>query len=300
MEFKNLFAFMAVVEHGTFTEAAKQLYVSQPSLSKNIKKLEEDLDVELLDRSTRHVTLTDAGRIVYNQGNKIQQSLYEMRVSLDDLLNVEIGSIRLGIPPLVGTLFFPTMARIFQQHHPNITLELVEQGAKLIGPLVENGDVDLGIVVLPADERKFEVIPILEDQFYIFLHESHPLADCSSIHLKQLSDDPFILFTENFSLHDHVMAACQKSGFTPKVGYKSSQWDLIVELVASNLGVTLLPKSIYEKQNNPNIRMISIEGMNFYYRLGAIRKKKAYSPIAVQRFLDLVVQEQPLTYNEKE
>ncbi len=111
MELRDLKAFMAVVEHRSFTKAANDSFVSQPSLSKSIKKLEESLQVELLNRSTRNVELTDAGSIVYNQGQKIMHAIQELHILLDDLLNIKTGAIKLGIPPLIGTLFFPEIAR---------------------------------------------------------------------------------------------------------------------------------------------------------------------------------------------
>ena len=115
MELRDLKAFMAVVEHRSFTKAAHDSFVSQPSLSKSIKKLEESLQVELLNRSTRNVELTDAGSIVYHQGQKIMQAVQELHILLDDLLNIKTGAIKLGIPPLIGTLFLTMSCFVLQK-----------------------------------------------------------------------------------------------------------------------------------------------------------------------------------------
>ncbi|MFJ7408124.1 MULTISPECIES: LysR family transcriptional regulator [unclassified Lysinibacillus] len=288
MELRDLKAFMAVVEHGSFTKAASESFVSQPSLSKSIKKLEDNLHVELLNRSTRHVELTDAGNIVYQQGQKIMRSVHDLHILLDDLVNIKTGSIKLGIPPLIGTLFFPEIARKFHQQYPNVHLELVERGAKLVGTLVESGEVDMGIVVLPTDERKFIVQSFVEDQFFVFINEQHPLAKQDHILLQELKNESFIIFTEEFSLHDYVIKSCKSAGFTPIIGYKSSQWDLIVELVSSNLGVTLLPYSIAAKQTNRNVKIIPL--LNFYmpWRLGVITKKNTYQSYALKQLLKTI------------
>lgn len=288
MEFRDLKAFMAVVEYGSFTKAASESFVSQPSLSKSIKKLEDNLHVELLNRSTRHVELTDAGHIVYNQGQKIMRSVHDLHILLDDLLNIKTGSIKLGIPPLIGTLFFPEIARKFHQQYPNVHLELVERGAKLIGTLVESGEVDMGIVVLPSDERKFIVQSFVEDQFFVFINEQHPLAQQDAILLEDLKNEVFIIFTEEFTLHDYVIKSCKGAGFTPIVGYKSSQWDLIVELVSSNLGVTLLPYSIAAKQTNHNVKIIPLQNMHMPWRLGVITKKNTYQSYALKQLLKTI------------
>ena len=289
MELRDLKAFMAVVEHGSFTKAASESFVSQPSLSKSIKKLEETLRVDLLNRSTRHVELTDAGSIVYKQGQKIMRSVLDLHILLDDLLNIKTGEIKLGIPPLIGTLFFPEIARKFHLQYPKVHLELVERGAKMIGTLVENGEVDIGIVVLPTDERKFSVQPFVEDQFFVFINDSHPLARQEYIQLEDLKNETFIIFTEEFTLHDYVINTCKTVGFTPIIGYKSSQWDLIVELVSSDLGITLLPYSIADKQTNKNVKIIPLKDFDMPWRLGVITKKNTYQSFALKQLLNSIM-----------
>ncbi|WP_155592561.1 LysR family transcriptional regulator [Lysinibacillus cavernae] len=288
MELRDLKAFMAVVEHGSFTKAANETFVSQPSLSKSIKKLEETLHVELLNRSTRNVEVTDAGSVVFQQGQKIMHAVQELHILLDDLLNIKTGSIKLGIPPLIGTLFFPEIARNFHQQYPEVHLELVERGAKMVETLVENGEVDMGIVVLPADERKFTVQSFVEDQFFVFMNESHPFAQQDCIALQDLRNETFILFAEEFTLHDYIIKSCESIGFTPIVGYKSSQWDLIVELVSSNLGVTLLPHSIAAKQTNSNVKTIPLHNFDMPWRLGIITKKNTYQSYALKQLLKTI------------
>lgn len=288
MELRDLKAFMTVVEHGSFSKAANECFMSQPSLSKSIKKLENALHVELLNRSTRNIELTDAGSIVYKQGQKIIRSVHDLHILLDDLSNIKTGTIKLGIPPLIGTLFFPEIARKFHRQYPKVHLELVERGAKMIGTLVENGDVDMGIVVIPTDERKFSVQSFVEDQFFVFINESHPLAQQEHIRLQDLKNETFIIFTEEFTLHDYVIKSCKSVGFTPVVGYKSSQWDLIVELVSSNLGVTLLPYSIAAKQTNSNVKIIPLLNFDMPWRLGVITKKNTYQSFALKQLLHTI------------
>lgn len=288
MELRDLKAFMTVVEHGSFSKAANECFISQPSLSKSIKKLENALHVELLNRSTRNIELTDAGSIVYKQGQKIIRSVHDLHILLDDLSNIKTGTIKLGIPPLIGTLFFPEIARKFHQQYPKVHLELVERGAKMIGTLVENGDVDMGIVVIPTDERKFSVQSFVEDQFFVFINESHPLAQQEHIRLQDLKNETFIIFTEEFTLHDYVIKSCKSVGFIPIIGYKSSQWDLIVELVSSNLGVTLLPYSIAAKQTNRNVKIVPLLNFDMPWRLGVITKKNTYQSFALKQLLHTI------------
>ena len=289
MELRDINSFIEVANHKSFTKAAAHSYLTQPSLSKAIKKLEEELHVELFDRSTRHLRLTDAGQIVYQQGQKALAALSELDVLLEELMDVMAGTIKIGIPPLIGTLFFPDIARRFNQKYPKVSLELTELGAKLLGQLVEDGQVDLGIIVIPANEKKFNIHPFIQDEFVLYLHEDHPLAHKQSISLSELRDERFILFSKDFTLHDYVIQACEEHGFTPTISYQSSQWDLIVGLVSSKLGITLLPRLIYDKQTNSNVKIIPLEeNSTLLWKLGIITKKGAYHSFALKELLKML------------
>jgi len=288
MELRDLKSFIEVANHKSFTKAASHSYLSQPALSKAVKKLEEELHVELFERSKRELKLTDAGKIVYQQGVKALLPLTELTTLLDELMNIEIGELKMGIPPLIGTLFFPSIARNFNALYPKVSLELVELGAKRIGDLVEEGQIDLGIIVLPSDHTKFNITPFIKDEFVLFVHKDHNLAQQNSVHLHQLKDERFILFSHEFTLHDYIRQACIAAGFTPTVSYRSSQWDLIIELVASQLGITILPKSIYYKQNNPNIKIIPLIESTLVWELGIITKKDSYHSFALRELLNLL------------
>ena len=284
MELRDLKFFIRIVEKRSYTLAAESLYTTQPTLSKSIKKLEVLYGIPLLERSTRHVHLTPEGKVIYEQAKKVMNEVHNISLIVEDLKNMHSGIIKIGIPPLIGTLFFPQLAKSFHAKYPNIHLELKERGAKLISTLVDHHEVNLGFVVLPANEEIYHVQPFIQDEFVLFVHQHHPFANCDSISILQLAQEKFILFSEEFTLHDFVLRACMEQGFNANVVYKSSQWDLIVELVALNLGITLLPRSIYEKQSNLDVVYVPLKEQ-LYWRLGIITKKNTYIPLAVKEFL---------------
>ncbi|WP_191273345.1 LysR family transcriptional regulator [Neobacillus kokaensis] len=288
MELRDLKSFMEVADFKSFTNAAAHSFLTQPSLSKAVKKLEEELDVELFDRSTRHLRLTDAGRIVYQQSQKAFAALSELNILLDELRDIAAGEIKFGIPPLIGTLFFPMIAQQFNERYPKVTLELVELGAKVIGRLIDEAKIDVGIVVLPADEAMFHTFPFFQDEFVLFIHEHHELAQKTTVTLKDLQHESFILFSEDFALHDYIIDACKSEGFTPQVSYQSSQWDLILELVSAKLGIALLPKLIYQKQTNKNVKIVPLQNPTLYWNLGIITKKDAYHSFALRELLKML------------
>lgn len=284
IDLNELKHFIAVVEYESFTNAAKHIYVSQPTLSKSVDKLEKKLKVKLLERSTRKIIVTDAGELVYKQANKILGSTNELNVLLDDLKNLPSGDINIGVPPLIGTLFFSKIAQYFGKSNPGIKLHLVELGAKRVETLVEEGKVDVGLIVLPVNEEKFNILPFIEDKFMLFTHKSHPLAKNEIIKMEALKDEDFILFTEEFSLHNLVIQQCEKAGFHPKIAYESSQWDLMTELIIAELGVTLFPKSAYEKMDQEKVSITPIHSPPIW-RLGVITKQDSYQSYALRALL---------------
>src|SRR5690625_566702 len=288
MELRDIQSFINVADYKSFTKAAERSYLSQPSLSKAVRKLEKTLQIELFDRSTRHLRLTDAGKIVYKQSQQALASLNDIPMLLDELRDIATGEIKIGIPPLIGTLFFPEIAGNFNRQYPDVRLNLIELGAKVIEQLVEAGQIDVGLIVLPADETIFHTSSFITDEFVLYVHRDHALAERNEVALTELGNEKFVLFSEDFSLHNYIIDACKEAGFTPTVSYESSQWDLIIELVAAKLGITLLPKAIYEKQNNPDIKLIPLQSPSLLWKLGIITKKDAYHSFALKKFLEML------------
>lgn len=288
MDLNILKHFIAVVQYRGFSRAAENIFVSQPTLSKSIKRLEEHLGVILFERSTRKLDLTDAGRIAYKQSIKIIDSTKELQLSLEDFLKVPTGNITLGIPPLIGATFFPKIAREFHKINPKITIQLIERGAKKIEQLIDSRKIDVGIVVLPVEERNFFVFPFIEEEFQLLLPAGHPLADREKASFAELKSESFILFTPEFSLHHLIIELCEKrGGFYPKIAYETSQWDVITGLVGEGIGVSILPKSASEKVDQKKIKVVEIENPPMW-KLGIITKKGRYLSFAVKSLLDFL------------
>lgn len=291
MELRDIQSFIDVADHQSFTKAAEHSYLSQPSLSKAVRKLEKELRVELFDRSTRTLQLTDAGKIVYEQGQQALSSLNNIPMLLGELREIVAGEIKIGMPPLIGTLFFPEIAGNFSKQHPKVRLTLIEQGAKIIEQLVAEGSIDIGLVVLPVDEMVFNTLPFITDEFALYTHQEHALAQHHAVTLSELKEEKFILFSSDFSLHNYIIDACKGAGFYPNISYESSQWDLIMEFVAAKLGITLLPTAVCPKQNNPDIKMIPLKTPPLPWKLGFITKKNAYYSFALKKFLQMIAGE---------
>ena len=287
MDIRQLKYFIEVARHKSFTKAALALHVTQPTLSKMVKNLEDEMDVVLFDRSARQITLTDAGEVVYEQANKIVNSLDDLSASLYDVMHLKKGKIRIGLPPVISTLFFPTIIAEFQLAYPDVTVEIAEYGARKVEQKVLEGAVDLGFVMLPVDAEKFDVEPFVEQEIKLLVHESHPLANREVIDLIDFKDDPFLLLSKEFTLNSKTIDFCLSEGFSPRIAYESSQWDFIVGMVEKNLGVTLMPKLICDRVKDGPFKTLSLSH-TFPWRLGIIMAKNRYVPYISRSFISLV------------
>ncbi|EIT85962.1 HTH-type transcriptional regulator [Fictibacillus macauensis ZFHKF-1] len=285
MDVRQLLYFVEVSRQKSFTKAANILFLSQPSLSKMVKSLEEELQVQLLDRSGRQLQLTDAGEAVYEHALRILHAMDELSSSLYDVLQLKKGKITLGIPPVISTLYFPKIIGDFKKKYPQITMQLMEYGANKMEEEVANGTLDLGISVLPVDEEAFDVLPFKQDEMTLIVSAEHPFAKAEKVSLNQLEQESFIFFTEEFALYDRMVATCRQAGFEPTIAYKSSQWDFMAGLVGENMGISFLPHSLYNKLHNDNIVSVSLEGEAIPWHLGIVMKKGKYKSYALRQFL---------------
>ena len=288
MDIQHLKYFVEVAKQRNFTKASQILLVSQPSISKMVKSLEDELKVTLLDRSERQIKLTDAGMVVYEQALKILQSIEDVYASVNELVKVKKGTVKLGLMPTTGVLLFPNVLAGFKNEYPQIDLQMVEYSAKKLALKVEQGEIDLGITVRPVNSELFETIPLLSEELVVLVDSEHELVERESVRLSDLKKESFILLTDDYALHDVVQQECQRSGFQPTVAYKSSLWDLIGEMVTTKLGISIIPKSMVSRFNHRNVHAISISEPLIQWELVLIYKKDKYLSFAAREFIEYV------------
>lgn len=288
MESRQLGYFLEVAKQLSFSKAAEKLNVTQPTLSKMVKNLEEELDVLLFDRTTKHMELTDAGEIVFEEAQEIMRLMNNLSDKLADRMKIKKGHVKIGLPPVIGSLFFPNLIRDFRQYYPNIQIGLEEEGAKKVEKMIEEGTVDFGVAVLPVNQEMFDSNPFVKSELKLIVDAGHPLAEADTIPLKRLQNESFIFMREGFALHDRIREHCIQAGFNPNVIYESSQWDFITEMVAKGNGVAILPEPLCRKLDPSMIKMISIIEPKIPWDLAVIWKKNKYLPYATKVLLQFI------------
>ncbi|PLS03653.1 LysR family transcriptional regulator [Neobacillus cucumis] len=299
MESRQLGYFIEVAKHLSFSKAAEKLNITQPTLSKMVKNLEEELDVLLFDRTTKHMKLTDAGEIVYEEAQEIMRLMNNLSDKLADMMKIKKGTIKIGLPPVIGSLFFPKLIMDFRQSYPNIQIELEEEGAKKVEKMIEEGSVDFGFAVLPVNQELFDSCPFIKSELKLIVDRGHPLANVETIPLKTLKNDSFIFLREGFALHDRIRESCIQAGFNPNVIYESSQWDFISEMVANRHGVAILPEPLCSKLDPSVIKTVSIREPKIPWNLAIIWRKNKYLSYATRELLYFIQSKFPTSNREK-
>lgn len=252
MEIRQLEFFYAFCQLNSISKAAEKMHVSQPSVSIAIQKLEEELGVQLLDRSQRQITLTDEGKIFSQRVNEILMQLGDSITEVKDHKLNKLGSIKIGIPPMVGVFLFPHIFAKFRKQHPELNLSAVEAGSLSIQKLLEDGSIDIGIITQNIPHASLEIQPITAVQVRVCLPHNHPLSNLTSIPFSKLRDEPFILLKEDTFSRQAIMNECRKHQINPQIIFTSSHIDTIISLVELEVGISFLFDVIAQKYSTIN------------------------------------------------
>lgn len=285
MDIRHLQYFMEVARLGSFTKAAEALFITQPTISKTIRSLEDELGAKLFNRIGRTVELTDAGKVIQHQALIIVKSFQNLSSELDDLRNLKTGHLRIGLPPMIGSRFFPQIIGKFHQLYPDVTIQLFENGGKKVEQDVANGALDIGVTVLPVTENVLNHFSFTEEKLNLLVPNHHRFAQQDCAELSALAEDSFIIFSEDFTLHGRIIDACIRAGFQPKVIYESSQWDLISEMVGAGLGVALLPETICQQISRDHVHILPLVNPSIPWQLGMIWHQDRYLSFAAREWL---------------
>jgi LysR family transcriptional activator of glutamate synthase operon len=246
MEMHQLTYFESVSRHLHFTRAAAELNVAQPSVSQQIRKLETELGAPLFHRMKRHVALTEAGQTFLPHARAVLQRLEEARLEVQELSGMRKGTLAVGAPPSVGTHLLPRALAAFSRRHPGIVLTFREAGSRTLISQLENGELDLAIVIQPIRHPALETSPLLEEELMLAVPRQHTFAKGRSrVRLSQLRDEPFVLLREGaYDLREQTLAACRRAGFEPVVALDGGEMDSMLRFVAAGIGVAILPAMV--------------------------------------------------------
>lgn len=290
MELRQLEYFLVVAREGNVTRAARKLYTAQPSLSRQIQKLEDELGAPLFDRSKRGMRLTAVGEtfLRYVEGGFGQ---FEAgRQAVRDLLGPQHGHVRMAFLPAVGADLLPEALAAFRDRYPDVQFTLRQSTTLETLNWLQAGEVDLCIATALPYERSdspFHSAPLLVEELYAALPPRHPLADREVVDLATLANDPFVLVGGGSGLRRVIEAACQRVGFIPRVAVEGDDLATVRGLVAAGLGVSLLPALALHEWGRLRPVIVPIASAPTW-TVEVVWHAERYLPVATRTFRDFL------------
>src|SRR3984957_15264832 len=237
LKLKDLRYLVAAADTRHFGRAAERCFVSQPTLSTQLKKLEEYLGVQLIERQPKRVALTAAGQEIVARARRILEASDEVvtlaRAHRDPLA----GALRIAMLPTIGPYLLPRVAREIRKALPRLDLRLYEHPTATMLAKLRAGEIDLGILALPVDLDGLEARELYDETFMVVL-----LAKRPAIRVQDLQDETLLLLEDGHCLRDQALAVCSQAGMQEKQDFRATSLETLRQMVATGAGVTLLPE----------------------------------------------------------
>lgn len=246
IEFRNLHSFLVLAEELHFRKAAEKLFISQPGLSKQIKHLEAQLGVKLLDRDRRNVRLTEGGEYLKQQVSQLEGFLTHTINHLKGLESGIEGEIKIGFVGSAMQKVIPEFIKTCTVNYPKIRFALDEMSNQAQIEALQRYQIDLAFVRLKEVPSDIELRPIFEEHFSLVIPKNHQINSANFKNIQQFKNSPFILFSSDYSstYYNKVMSIFSDAGFNPQISHKSIHANTIFRLVESGLGVAIVPNSL--------------------------------------------------------
>jgi LysR family hydrogen peroxide-inducible transcriptional activator len=285
MEMHQLRYFVTVVREGTFTKAAERLYITQPSLSEQIRKLETELGSPLFQRLGRRLTLTDAGEALLPHAQKVMFEVEQARARVQEVRGLRRGRLSVGVLPSAAARLLPEFLAEFQRRHPGVDVALREENASAeFEQMVHDGVLDLAIIRLPKRRTDLEVTFLVREPMLLVVPVGHRLGEKRSVALAELADEPFVTMKPGHGLRELLERFCRQAGFQPRIVFETGQLGSVVGLVLAGMGVTVVPQMAAGHEG----RRIRVRERYAHRDLGVIWRQGQPLAPAARVFLDLL------------
>jgi len=245
MDLRQLRYLVALAEERHFTRAAAREHVAQPALSQQIRRLEAEVGLSLVERTTRHVAITHAGQLLAARARRVLAEVEAAQVELLAIKGMESGRVTVGTMHTMGPVDVSEALAIFHKRHPAIELTVREQSSEELAEMLRNDELDLAFLSVTerVESHELGLHQLVSEELVVLLPTEHRLARMRSLRMAELEDEEFISFREGARLRELLLSAAHQAGFAPQIKLESNESERIRRLVARGMGVAILPRS---------------------------------------------------------
>lgn len=278
---RQLRAFVSISRLGSFTKAADALHATQPALSAQIRELEDALGVKLFDRSTRSVTLTQAGEDLLPVVDNVLTDIGSVVARARDVARRNTGRVTVAALPSLSATMMPDVVARLRAQHPGIAIVIKDALAERIIGWIRADEVDFALTSAPPVDPQLQFMPLLTDCMVAVLPPAHPLARAKSVRLAELLASPLVLMDRDSSVRRSVDAACASIGRLAEPAYEVAYMSTAIGLVRAGLGATLLPSSAAELRAAADLIIRDLDAPRVGRELGILKqRRRTFSPAA--------------------
>ncbi|NVK43468.1 MAG: LysR family transcriptional regulator [Oceanospirillaceae bacterium] len=288
MDVKPLRYFSEVARHNSFTRAAEALHVAQPAVSMAIRKLEAELELTLFHRQDRRVSLTDEGSRLLGHAHRILQAVSDAQLEMEELRGLSRGEVRVGIPSMLGSYYFPPILMAFRHRHPNLKLSVVEAGTGSLQQMLEAGSLDLAVIVAEQVPDELEACSFLREQMMVTVAREHPFARQADITLADFFAQELVMFPQGYFHRRVVDRLASASGWTPEIGFETSLLPLIKSIVTQGFGISTLLEMVL--RDDPDLVAVPFSEP-VWLDLSIAWRRDGYLSRANRAFVDFVLEQ---------
>jgi LysR family hydrogen peroxide-inducible transcriptional activator len=287
MNLRDLQYLVTAAEHLHFGKAAELCNVSQPTLSMQLKKLEETLGVQLFERTNKQVMLTPAGRQVVQRAKRILEETDQIRHIAQMHRDPLAGEIRMAVFPTLAPYLLPHLIPEIKRAFPKLNLLLSEEKTPDILQQLEAGKIDCALLAVPAGSDALEHITLFKEPFLLAVPASHPLAGASSVRLENLKINEMLLLDEGHCLREQALEVCHKIGIGEAQNFRATSLETLRQMVAAGSAVTLIPK-LAVNQNDPLVRYIPFNDATLTRTIGLYWRKTNARSVLFKKMATLI------------
>ncbi|MGN6129808.1 MAG: LysR family transcriptional regulator [Nocardioidaceae bacterium] len=288
MELRQLRYFVAVAEEKHFSRAAERLHIAQPALSQQVRRLEHEMKVQLLERTTRSVELTDAGRVLLDEARRVLAGADRALAAVHEAADGTTGLLRMGFVSSAALRIVPTLVLALHQQWPRVRLDLQEGTTDVQLDRIRQGTLDVGLVREMVEGLGFAVRPITKEPLVLAVPDNHRLAPRKRVHIADLAGEQFVVFPRSrvSRLYDHIAALCHQAGVRFEIAQEAVQFPTILGLVAARTGVAIVPASL-RALHLPGLTYLNLADKNAYSTVSIVSQPDRQSSPLVGHCFDI-------------
>jgi len=286
MELHQLRYFCAVADTGSFSRAAEQSHVSQPSLSQQILKLEDELGARLFDRLGRSVRVTEVGKAFLPRARAVLRELEAARGDAVERKDALGGPVVVGVIPTVAPYLLPGYLGAYAKKFPQVQVTVVEEITPVLLERLRASSIDVAILALPVRGHEFEAAPLLTERLFAALPPKHKLASRRSLALKDLQAEPFLLLRDGHCFRDTAVAACDRARLHPQIVFESGQFSSLLSMVGAGMGVSIVPEMAVDR--GARCRYVRIADAQAARSIGAVTLRGRSQTRSLRAFLEML------------